>query len=166
MVNSTLLIVCLVMTFIVSMITSVIVATIVSKKKSYRKINKILKETKEIKSVKELTEMTTRIINDNDKQHQQIMGQVNDIIIEKVNNIKNIASIRYDSTPDSGGKMSFSMALLNEKSSGIILTNIYMREGSFLYLREIDHGKCEIEISEEEKQVLQQAIKNDNICYL
>ena len=159
--ESTLLIVCLVMTFVISIITSIIVATIVSKKKAYRNIDKILKSSKEVKSVKELSQMTARIISDNEKQHQQINEKINELIVEKVNHIKYVASIRYDSTPDSGGQMSFSMALLNEKLSGIILTNIYMREGSFLYLRELKNGKCEIELSEEEKKVLEKATNND-----
>lgn len=159
--ESTLLIVCLVMTFVISITTSIIVATIVSKKKAYRNIDKILKISKGAKSVKELSQMTARIISDNEKQHQLISGQIKELIVEKVNHIKHVASLRYDSTPDSGGQMSFSMALLNEKLSGIILTNIYMREGSFLYLRELKNGKCEIELSEEEKKVLEKATNND-----
>jgi len=159
--ESTLLVVCLVMTFVISMITSIIISTIVSKKKAYKNIDKILKRSKEAKSVKELSQITARIISDNEKQHQQISEQINDLIVEKANNIKYVASLRYDSTPDSGGQMSFSLALLNEKLSGIILTNIYMREGSFLYLRELKNGKCEIELSEEEKRVLEKATNND-----
>jgi len=156
--QTTLLIACLVSTVIVSSIISISISSIIAKKRSYRQINKILKKMKNIKSYKQLAELTAAITEQNIEEHTNIIEKIQQLFIEKKNNIKKISSHKYDSTPDSGGKMSFSVALLNEENTGIMLTNIYMREGSFLYLREIINGKCDIELSEEEKAVLKNTI--------
>jgi len=157
---TTLLLVCLISTVIISILVSSITARRVSKKKSYKKIIKILKDTNEISSYKKIVDITKTIIENNDKEHKSMDQQIKNIVISQTNNISKVASVRYDSTPDSGGKMSFSLVMLNEKNTGIVLTNIYMREGSFLYLREIEKGKCDIELSEEEKKLVNQTINN------
>ncbi|MBN2851747.1 MAG: DUF4446 family protein [Clostridia bacterium] len=159
--QTTLLIVCFAGTAIISSLISFIISASISKKKSFRHINKVLKNAENAKSYKEVAAITAKIVDDHVVEHNIINGKINDLIIEKVNNIKKVASVRYDSTPDSGGKMSFSIALLNEKNSGIILTNIYMREASFLYLREINKGKCDIDLSDEERGVMLKATNSD-----
>lgn len=156
--QTTLLLVCLIGTICISIITSIITASIVSRKKTYKGIIKILKNSNKIKSYKEVVGIISGVIENNSNEHTKINNYLEEIKINKRNNISKISSLKYDSTPDSGGKMSFSLAMLNENNSGIVLTNIYMREGSFLYLREITEGKCDIELSDEEKKVVNKTI--------
>jgi len=161
--QTTLIIACLISTVIVSSVISISISSIIAKKRSYKQINQVLKKTRKIKSYKQLAEITAAITEQNNEEHTTIMEKIQQIFIEKKRNVKKISSRKYDSTPDSGGQMSFSVALLNEENTGIMLTNIYMREGSFLYLREIVNGKCDIELSEEEKEVLKKTINVKNI---
>ena len=77
---------------------------------------------------------------------------------ERKKNIKKIDYIRYNSSDEIGGNLSFSVVMLNEDNTGIILTNIHMMEGSSIYLREVTKGECEITLTDEEKEVLKRTI--------
>ena len=54
--------------------------------------------------------------------------------------------------------MSFSVAALNDKNDGIILTGIYTRENSYVYSKEIIKGQSNKELSREEKDALNKAL--------
>ena len=59
--------------------------------------------------------------------------------------------------------MSFSVAMLNEKLDGYILTGIYSREHSYVYTKEIKQGKPQRELSKEEVEALNRALKKSGI---
>ena len=48
--------------------------------------------------------------------------------------------------------------LLNEKNSGFILNSVHSTEGCYTYIKEIKSGSCEIDLSNEEKKALSQAM--------
>lgn len=68
-----------------------------------------------------------------------------------------IGMVRYDAFFDLSGKLSYSLALLDKTNNGFVLNSVYSREGSYSYIKEIKSGECEIELSKEEKQALEQA---------
>lgn len=78
---------------------------------------------------------------------------------ESLGNLQNLAVLKYNPYNDTGGEQSFSLALLNGKLSGIILTSLHSRSGTRIYLKEIKSGKSELELSNEEAQVLKQAME-------
>ncbi len=65
--------------------------------------------------------------------------------------------VRYDAFLDLTGQLSYSLALLDKSDNGFVLNSVYSREGSYSYIKEIKAGECEIELSKEEKQALDQA---------
>ncbi|MFA6940032.1 MAG: DUF4446 family protein [Clostridiaceae bacterium] len=70
---------------------------------------------------------------------------------------------RYKAFENVGSDLSFSLALLDEKNNGLILTGIYGREESTTYAKPVDSGISRYELSVEEKEVLEEAI-NKKIC--
>ena len=58
-----------------------------------------------------------------------------------------------------GGDHSFSVALLNGKGTGIIITGLHTRERTRVYVKDIKQGKSEVELSQEEKKALRLAQK-------
>ncbi len=72
--------------------------------------------------------------------------------------IQKYSMIRYKAFDDVGSDLSFSIALLDEKNDGIILTGIYGRYESTTYAKPIDKGISRYDLSEEEEQVLKEAI--------
>ncbi len=73
------------------------------------------------------------------------------------------AIIKYDAFKEMGGKLSFSVALLNQQNDGLILTSMHSSAGGcYTYIKEVIKGESYILLSEEESQVLKEAINKNN----
>lgn len=72
--------------------------------------------------------------------------------------MQKISIIRYRAFEDVGSDLSFSIALLDENNNGIVLTGIYGRHESNTYAKPIDKGISRYDLSEEEQQVLEEAM--------
>ncbi len=68
--------------------------------------------------------------------------------------------VKYNAFDEMGGKLSFSLALLNRRNDGFILNAMHSREGCFTYIKEIVNGKSVTTLSEEEEEALQMAIED------
>ena len=62
--------------------------------------------------------------------------------------------VKYDAFHQMGGKLSFSLALLDEENNGFILNSVHSTDGCYTYTKEIINGECKIDLGEEEKQAL------------
>lgn len=69
--------------------------------------------------------------------------------------------VKYDAFRQMGGKLSFSLALLNKKNDGFIINSVHSSEGCYSYTKEVRDGKCDISLGEEEAQALKLAIGED-----
>ena len=72
-----------------------------------------------------------------------------------------VGLIKYDAFNEMGGKLSFSLALLNETDDGFVMNAVHSREGCYTYVKEIIAGNSIIVLSPEEKEALDMA-KNSN----
>ena len=72
-----------------------------------------------------------------------------------------IGLVKYDAFHEMGGKLSFSLALLNQKDDGFVINAVHSREGCYTYIKEIVDGNSIIVLSDEEKEALDMA-KNYN----
>ena len=84
--------------------------------------------------------------------------------IKKLEDIKNRSLIKYgivkyDAFDDVGGKLSFSLALLDQTDTGFVLNAIHSKENCFLYIKEVMNGESYIILSDEEVQALRIARK-------
>lgn len=74
--------------------------------------------------------------------------------------IQEVSIIRYKAFEDIGSAaLSFSIALLDAHDTGVILTGIYGRDECTTYAKPVDKGIPKYDLSEEEKHVLQDAMK-------
>ena len=69
-----------------------------------------------------------------------------------------IGLVKYDAFNEMGGKLSFSLALLNEKDDGFVINAMHSREGCYTYIKEIIAGKSIIVLASEEKEALDMAL--------
>lgn len=77
--------------------------------------------------------------------------------------IKKVGIVRYNAFKDTGSDLSFTLALLNEENTGVILNGIYSREMSNIYAKPIQNGKSNYTISEQEQEAISKAINSDII---
>ena len=84
--------------------------------------------------------------------------------IKRLDDVKNRSLIKYgivkyDAFDDVGGKLSFSLALLDQTDTGFVLNAIHSKENCFLYIKEVMNGESYIILSDEEVQALRIARK-------
>ena len=66
-----------------------------------------------------------------------------------------VGLVKYDAFHEMGGKLSFSLALLNETNDGFVLNAVHSREGCYTYVKDIIAGNSVILLSPEEKEALE-----------
>lgn len=80
-----------------------------------------------------------------------------------VNNMKftfqKVGLVKYDAFNEMGGKLSFSLALLNASNDGFVLNAVHSREGCYTYIKEIIDGNSIIVLAQEEQEALNMAME-------
>jgi hypothetical protein len=73
--------------------------------------------------------------------------------------IQKVGMVRFNPFGNVGGDHSFSIALLDSKNNGVVLSGLYLREGARVYSKPVSGGTSEYPMSDEEKQALEKAMK-------
>ena len=68
--------------------------------------------------------------------------------------VQGVGIVRYDQFPDMGGNMSFSLALLDGRANGVVLSVLHGRESARVYGKSIEGGQSPHALSDEERQAL------------
>lgn len=71
--------------------------------------------------------------------------------------IKKMGVVRYKAFSNMGGNQSFSLAVLNEKDTGFVITSLYLKEKNRLFVKSVKKGKTDYSLSEKEKEAIQKA---------
>ena len=80
-------------------------------------------------------------------------------ILEKISNLKgNVEVIRYNAFSKEGQDLSYSIAFLDEKRDGVVISSIYNRGESSTYAKPIIGGNSSYKLSDEELIVLEKAM--------
>jgi hypothetical protein len=66
--------------------------------------------------------------------------------------------VRYDAYNEMSGRQSTSIALLDSKRSGVVLSSIHHRDQARLYAKQISEGTAELRLSPEEEEALRLAL--------
>lgn len=72
--------------------------------------------------------------------------------------LTNRAIIRYDAFRESGGEQSTSIALLDNYRSGLVISTIAARDFARLYVKHLDNGVPDRDLSPEERQAVTAAV--------
>lgn len=107
----------------------------------------ILEKFDDIDELKEQNEIKTQLIKKIQENFQ--------VVYQK------IGIVKYDAFQEMGGNISFVLVLLNKENTGFMLNAMHSRDGCYTYMKEIIKGESFIELAEEEKQALEQAINQN-----
>lgn len=100
-----------------------------------------LDEIKNLKAEDRATKDAIRTLNRNFRSSFQKLGVV-----------------RYNAFKGMGGSLSFALAFLDYTNSGFVLNCVHSREGCYLYIKEVDMGKTDVILGNEEQEALEQAL--------
>ncbi len=68
--------------------------------------------------------------------------------------VQGVGVIRYNPFPEMGGNMSFSLALLDGRANGVVISVLNDRNGSRVYGKPVEQGTSIHSLSDEEQQAL------------
>ncbi|WP_438498218.1 DUF4446 family protein [Paenibacillus sp. IHBB 3054] len=70
-----------------------------------------------------------------------------------------MAMKRYNAFGERGNDLSFSLAIVDDNRSGIVLTSLHNRENSYIYSKPLEAGESQYPLSPEEKEVIALALQ-------
>lgn len=109
-------------------------------------------------NIQETIEKYIEKINEVQKENNDLKNYCKQLDNTIKTSIQKIGLVRYNAFKDTGSDLSFTLALLNEKNTGVVLNGIYSREMSNIYAKPVEHGISTYTLSEEEKQAIKKAI--------
>ncbi len=71
--------------------------------------------------------------------------------------LQQVGIVRYDAFKELGGHLSFSLALLNAREDGVVLSVLNDREGARAYAKPVTGGRSTFTLSEEEQRAITQS---------
>lgn len=89
---------------------------------------------------------------------ERLVSDVATLHAEGEGALRRVAAVRYDAFRDMGGHMSFSVALLDARRSGLVISILNGRDGSRGYAKAVRAGKSSSPLSAEEEEALTQAL--------
>jgi hypothetical protein len=94
-----------------------------------------------------------------DREIQELFGISNQLRELCLKSLHKTSVVRFNPFKEVGGNQSFSVALLDGKNSGVILSSFHTREGTRVYAKPVQGGQQNgFPLTEEEKQAIDQAI--------
>ncbi len=91
------------------------------------------------------------------KSFEKVAKKLEDLENKNQFNIQKIGIVRFNPFQEMGGNQSFSIAILDGKDNGVVITSLYGKEGNRIYGKPIKEGGSEYLLSEEEKQAIEYA---------
>ncbi len=98
------------------------------------------------------------IVEEFDKRGNSFEKSLNSFKREGQKHFQKVVVSRYNPYNDTGGDQSFTAIFLDGKFNGLILTSLHSRAGTRIYAKVVIGGKSDLDLSKEEKQVLQKAM--------
>ena len=123
-------------------------------KKNY----KIFMSGKDANSLEDVIKMRLKQVDDLLEANAQNKADIKALTENMMLTYQKMGLYKYDAFQEMGGKLSFSLAMLDGKNNGYIINAMHTREGCYTYIKEIIDGNSIIVLSPEEKEALQIAM--------
>lgn len=149
------------MTVIIILLFIMVVVLFKAVGKVESKYKRLMKGTSN-KNLEEMLLERIDSIEETKEKSEKALNECKNLEIKMKECIQKVAIMRYKAFEDVGSDLSFSIAMLDDKNDGVILTGIYGRQESTTYAKPIDKGISRYDLSEEELCVLNEASNKDN----
>lgn len=87
---------------------------------------------------------------------ERLTTRVDVVAHQAERSVQRVGVVRYDAFQGAGGQLSFSLALLNERQDGVVLSVLNGREGARAYAKPVSGGRSTLTLSEEEQRAIAQ----------
>lgn len=144
------------------LIAIVLLVLLIVQNAKIKKLEKRLEHLTEGTDKESLEDVLGRVIDDNRKVITQIKNNVDEIVRINENLLtayRKIGVVKYNAFPGLAGKVSSSIALLNNENSGIVVSSIHSQDGCYTYVKEIMNGKSINPLTKEDDEALKKALE-------
>jgi len=76
--------------------------------------------------------------------------------------VQRVGLVRYDAFDDMGGRLSFSLALLDDHGDGVLITSINGRQDTRVYSKPVGGATSSHNLSDEEAEAIRQAMSGSH----
>jgi hypothetical protein len=135
------------------------ISNLVSLKKTNKNYNKFMKKIGNGNNIEEMLRKYIDKVEEVHEKNKEITNYCTSLEKKISLCIKKVGMVRYSAFKDTGSDLSFTLALLNDNNDGVLLNGIYSREMSNIYAKQVNQGKTNVKISDEEKQALEIALE-------
>lgn len=119
-----------------------------------QKTSKIFFEGKQAASLEDFIINQSKKINELGTQAAYIEEAIKDLREIQKDSIQKMGVVRYNPFADNGGNLSFSMAILDARDNGVVITSMHGREQNRIYAKPILNGKSEFALTAEEEKAI------------
>ena len=88
-------------------------------------------------------------------------GDANTVALQRTP--RRMGLVRYDAFTNVGGQQSFSLALLDDQSNGIVLSGLYSRQDVRVYAKPVEKGSSSFQLTPEEQRAVATASLPDQL---
>lgn len=137
-----------------SILALVIAAYAITKVLKITKISKTFFEGKQAASLEDFIINQSKKINELGTQAGYIEEAVKDLREIQKDSVQKIGLVRYNPFADNGGNLSFSIAILDARNNGVVITSMHGREQNRIYAKPIIAGKSDFSLTAEEEKAI------------
>jgi len=113
------------------------------------------------RNIEQLLESCLDSVNSVNAKNRDIELKINDLERNIIQCIQKVGIVRFNAFENVGSDLSFSIALLDNNDSGVVISGIYARDSSSTYAKPIVSGKSSYSLSAEEIQAIDIAKKTN-----
>ncbi len=113
------------------------------------------------RNMEELLEKCLDNVNTVNLKNRDIELKINEIERNLIQCVQKVGIVRFNAFDNVGSDLSFSIALLDNDDSGIVISGIYARDSSSTYAKPVITGKSKYTLSAEEIQAIDIAKKTN-----
>jgi hypothetical protein len=113
------------------------------------------------RNMEQLLENCIDSVNSVNSKNRDIELKINDLERNIIQCVQKVGVVRFNAFENVGSDLSFSIALLDNNDSGVVISGIYARDSSSTYAKPIVSGKSNYSLSAEEMQAIDIAKKTN-----
>lgn len=117
---------------------------------------KLIGKTKE-KDLKRVLEKILSQLEGDQKEVANLGRQINKLEKDGQLHIQRVGLVRFNPFNETGGDHSFTIALLNARDDGVVITGLHARDRTRVYLKAVKGGKSQHDLSKEELKAIKEA---------
>jgi hypothetical protein len=125
--------------------------------KTHKKLDELLEKGK-IKDFKDIFLGQKERHGELEEQIKKAFLEIKGLQKTAEKTIQKTGVVRFNPFNEMGGNQSFTIALLDEKDNGFVISSLFVKEGNRVYAKSVKAGKSDHLLSNEENEAINKAI--------